>query len=180
MANIHEEGGKGILPPPRENFIIAGTPVHIGRYLDSEMYDVDRLYPFLPEKMKPGDFEAFEILRDLSYVGTTSRDYSIAMPRLFEYAAEPDGGFDADFLNVTHYFIKKILSRRGGMTKVILSEAIGDSASDAHIKRIAYLSDVYGHVQAMRDIIWRDPAMEGTKKRAIEIAAIYKKQPWPK
>lgn len=152
-----------LFSPPRGVFTIGGTQLNIRAHLDG----LQTTPHYWLDKMKPGDDEARDLIRTLKCWNVTSNEYFTAMLRLLELAAKEGGGFDADFIDVTKYFMKKVISRRGGFGKVIYGNEIA---------RVAYFADVYGQLQAVKDGIWNDPDMTIAKQQLLTLAKKYRER----
>ena len=82
---------------PRVTFLIGDKQVNIIQALDTHETHLSTA------NCRPGDVEAQALLRMLGNSLVTSSEYLRTMPKLFEYAAHPAGGFDRDFLAVAFH-----------------------------------------------------------------------------
>ena len=129
------------MPPPRELFTIGGEQFNILNVLrDNTIISVQ------VDKLQHGDDAAMDLIRRFQNIGVTPKEYHIAMPRLLEYAAKEEVGFDADFIDVTQFLMSYTLDRTPGDIK-----ALGSSDT-----RIAYFANVYGRLEMIQALIWKE------------------------
>lgn len=115
---------------------------------------------------RSGDSEAQRLLLHLGQNNVTSKEYLQTMPGLFETMAREEGGFDADFVAVAaHEFIKTSL-RMKTANFILL---VGDDPET----RLAYFSRVYGRIQAIKELIWDEPATADKKQALAQEAKQY-------
>jgi len=134
--------------------------------LADELNGKSRFYMSSSEDKHTGDYYAFDLIDLFSRrYGVREELYRKTMPKLFEWAAKKEGGFDEDFLAVTERVLDTTCAKMN----------VGDSyRRDAYglreEDRPIYYAWVYGQVEAIKEFIWDDPAMAEKKKQLVEAA----------
>jgi hypothetical protein len=118
------------------------------------------------ENQNPGDVAAGTLLYGLHRSHVTIEEYKDTMPQLLEFAAKKDGGFDKDFIAVTLWEFDKVASKMELPNDLML----GSPDFDRIKNRREYFSRVYGRVEALKGMIWNNPAGVTIKQDRIQRA----------
>jgi|SRR4051794_11494107 len=174
-----QQGGENLQGPkpetPRLVFPIAGKEVNIADALSSDPARSKGLnYRDIadkagaagsPEKFKPGDRYALDWLKMFQESHLTGNQYKEAMPRFFEWAAKPEGGFENGLLAVADQIFDTTCQEMG------LSEGYRIYgpyhpvwANTSAEKRAAFYGRAYGQLQGFKKYVWDDPAQAAKKE----------------
>jgi hypothetical protein len=178
----NNRGNEGRVVGPRPDgpqlvFTIAGKEVNIADALSREMsrnkglfdYDIRREAASTPEKYKPGDDYALDWLRMFRQDGVTDEMYLRTMPKFFEWAAKPEGGFDEDFLAVAErIFDATCVDMKMGDSYRNYGSNHPSSVRRPEVDKVAYYSRAYGQLKGFKIFIWNDKSLAARRQEYID------------